>query len=234
MDWWLGFNQCWSLGATCAIDWDAWTVVVAVIAAVLSWLSVLVTAVSAGAVFWLGRQANLLAGTAKEAQERYIREGRKEAADDREREGKVVLAYCSAELKVMGPALAGLAGMLRGDNVEDLFVMSREFRRQVNDRARELSWEVLEKVLPRLHAIPPATGMRLARLLGACKSLTTSFAIHADEVSPHEREDGQEEWAEYLRTSITNRLRLVLAARELANSLWLESNAALEGIGERG
>ncbi|ARQ90498.1 hypothetical protein [Stenotrophomonas maltophilia] len=234
MDWWLGFNQCWSLGATCAIDWDAWTVVIAVFAAVLSWLSVLVTAVSAGAVFWLGRQANLLAGTAKEAQERYIREGRKEAADDRDREGKVVLAYCSAELKVMGPALAGLAGMLRGDDVEDLFVRSRDFRRQVNDRARELSWEVLEKVLPRLHAIPPATGMRLARLLGACKSLTTSFAIHADEVSPHEREDGQEEWEEYLRTSISNRLRLLLAARELANSLWLESNAALEGIGERG
>lgn len=234
MDWWRGFNQCWPMGTTCAIDWEAWTLFVAVFAAFLSWFSVMVTAVSAGAVFWLGRQANLLATTAKESQERYIYEGRKEAADDREREAKVVLAYCSAELKTMGPTLAGLVGMLSGDDVEDLFVRSRDFRKGVSDRARDLSWERLEKVLPRLHAIPSATGMRLARLLGACQSLATSFEIHAGELSPQERIGDQEEWDGYLRLSFSNRLRLLLVAREIANSLWLESNAALEGIGEQG
>lgn len=232
MDWWLGFNQCWPMDRTCVVNWDAWALLVGVAGSLFAWISIIVTAASAVAVFWLGRQANGLAMTAKEFQERSVAEQRREALEERSREAKVVLAYCSAELKTLGPALAGLIGMLNFDGAEELFVTSRAAREQIRDKAKNLSWSRLEKVLPRLHAIPSDTGMRLARVLGATQTLAAAFEVHANEESPADRQGDADSWDEYLRTSFANRLRLLKVADALADSLWRESSDALAGIGE--
>ncbi|HDS1161334.1 TPA: hypothetical protein QDZ88_002239 [Stenotrophomonas maltophilia] len=166
MDWWLGFNQCWPMGEECTIDWDAWAVVAALFTIYIAWLSALVTALSAAAVFWLGKQANSVAS----ASHRIATASHEIAQAERSREAHIILAYLYSE--VLDTYSSIEAWLQQANAVEAQFLgMNDTARRQVLDGLGPLAMPQTEAILGRLHVVDEEVGSRLARALGTLKIL---------------------------------------------------------------
>lgn len=166
MSWWLGFNQCWPMGETCTVDWDGWAVVAAAAALWIAWIGTLVTALSAVAVFWLGRQANAVAT----ASHGIATASHAIAKDERDREAHLILAYLYSEVL---DAYSSIEGWLeQADVVEAHFLqMAQPERLQILDGLGPLAMPQTEAIFGRLHVLDQATGSRLARALGTMKIL---------------------------------------------------------------
>ncbi len=160
MDWWLGFSQCWPMGEVCTIDWDAWAVVATLVTIYIAWLSALVTALSAAAVFWLGKQANSVAT----ASHRIATASHEIAQAERSREAHLILAYLYSEVL---DTYSSIEGWLQQANaVEAHFLgMNDTERRQVLDGLGPLAMPQTEAIFGRLHVVDEEVGGRLARAL---------------------------------------------------------------------
>lgn len=159
MEWWLGFNQCWPMGKECSVDWDGWALLIAVAAIFISWLGMVVTAASAIAVYWLGRQANAIATATHEIDR-----------DSRQREGGFILAYLYSEVL---DAYSSLDSWLEQGEIFRLHFLSlnESRRRDVLEMVYELSLPQAEQKFDRLHVIDPLVGLRLARAMSTIKLL---------------------------------------------------------------
>ena len=166
MDWWLGFNQCWPMGETCGIDWDAWALVVAGGTLLIAWLGVLVTATSAVAVFWLGRQANAVA----QASHSIATVSQEVARAERQREAHFILAYLYSEVLDTYSSIEGW--LEQADVVEQHFLRMSDYDRNlILDGLGPLTMPQTEAIFGRLHVIDEDVGLRLARALGTMKIL---------------------------------------------------------------
>ncbi|KAG1272358.1 hypothetical protein G6F65_011762 [Rhizopus arrhizus] len=166
MDWWLGFNQCWPMGETCAVDWGAWGLILAGGTLFNAWLGVLVTATSAVAVFWLGRQANAVA----QASHGIATASQEVARAERQREAHFILAYLYSEVLDTYSSINGW--LEQADVVEQHFLrMSDHDRKQILDGLGPLTMPQTEAIFGRLHVIDEDVGLRLARALGTLKIL---------------------------------------------------------------
>lgn len=166
MDWWNGFNQCWPMGKTCTVDWDAWAVVFAVMALWIAGLTAVVTAISAAAVYWLGRQANAVATASHD----ISTASHDIARADRQREAHFILAYLYSEVL---DAYSSIDGWLdQAPVVERHFLrMSNAQRLQMLDGLGPLAMPQAEAIFGRLHVLDQEVGSRLARALGTMKIL---------------------------------------------------------------
>lgn len=165
---WNGVSPCMEPGiGDCVVWWDAWAVVVAVLGVFVATIGILVAGVSAFAVFWLGRQANLVA---KVGLDNGVAERDRlsdEADRQRGREEKVLLCFLSAELDVARLKMGTLNELLQSVHCEvEAFVGNAKMRGVLAEKAAEVSLEKLHSVIGRLHAIQASTGMRLGRLAG--------------------------------------------------------------------
>lgn len=235
MDWWLGFNQCWPLGPKCTVDWDAWALPIAVIAVTVSWLGVIVTAASAGAVYWLGQQANNLAmsGQAEAARQRAF--DVRKIEDERVREERVMLCFLLAELQ----ELASSAGAIRDTLLHPTmgpkeFIESAEARSAITELSPWLETDRIETCFDRLHRISESTGLRLAALLGNCHFIRMRMKEFPERKSPSECETEFERVAsQNWLTSTYNRLLNELESAHLQASHCLDlANIAMNALNE--
>ncbi|MCU1085577.1 hypothetical protein [Stenotrophomonas maltophilia] len=165
---WSGASPCMTLGqGDCVVWWDAWAVLTAVVGTSVAMVGVVVSGVSAYAVFWLGKQANSVAkvGLKNGIDERERLNS--EAKAERVREEKVLLCFLSAELDAARVRMNTLDTLFRSDQctVEE-FVNNPHMRKVFAQRAAGVRLEKLHSVVGRLHAIQASTGMRLSRLAG--------------------------------------------------------------------
>ncbi|MEA9738643.1 hypothetical protein VDF74_06515 [Xanthomonas campestris pv. raphani] len=145
------FARCWPLSAACEINWDAWAVVIAVGALLASALSVLITGVSAYAVFWLGKQANRLARTTYDIEQ---------AA--RAREAKFILGYLYAEVLYNHACI--IDWLSKADFYEkELLLFDQNQIQGMLDVLGELHLPQTEALFGRLHVVDQTIGARLAR-----------------------------------------------------------------------
>lgn len=179
-----GISQCWPLGENCHVWWEAWdtmigagAVAIGLLALLASCIGILVTAASAVAVYWLGRQAHKLAESAQLEGTRQRTEDAKVLIAERKREEQVMLCFLQAELQ----ELSSSAGSIKDTLVHPLigkkkFVGDFESRKQISELSSWFSTDRIESCQPRLHAIPASTGLRLANLLGSCHFVRMRFA----------------------------------------------------------
>lgn len=179
-----GISQCWPLGEKCHVWWEAWDTMIgaggaaiAVLALGVSCVGILVTAISAIAVYWLGRQAHLLAEAGQLEGAKQRAEDAKVLIAERRREEQVMLCYLQAELQ----ELASSAGSIKDTLLHPLigknkFVGDFEGRKQLSEFSSWFSTDRIESCQRRLHAIPEGTGLRLATLLGSCHFVRMRFA----------------------------------------------------------
>lgn len=218
---WKAVFRCEQLGVdNCVVWWDA-------VAAVGAAAGVFVTALSAFAVYWLGRQAHSLAKTAHDAQKEYERRRAQEILAEQVREEVVTLAYCCAELDELDVRLAGINGLF-AVNAKS-FVEYKDDRAYLAKTCEKLVTARLEKMLPRMHVLPEKTGIELARLLAHCSRLISLTAEHAVEKSPADFPDPvkEQEQREYLSTCHSNRMNAAKDARDLAKSLAVRARAVV-------
>lgn len=157
---WNGISPCMELGVgECVVWWDAWGVVVATIAAVIAAIGLIVTAASALAVFWLGKQANAIANSAHEV-----------AAASRYREGQFILVYLYSEiLDAHSSVEAWLTHVERVRNV--FLILNNQQREDVLRIVYDVAMPKAEEIFDRLHVLEPEVGKRLARVLGTVRLL---------------------------------------------------------------
>ncbi|MCE4371809.1 hypothetical protein [Xanthomonas hortorum] len=179
MDTWKwAFVRCWPLSQSCEVDWTAWAVGIALGATLVTAAGVLVSMMSAAAVYYLGLQANSLARSAHN-QAAIDREAADDkATEERAREERVMLFYSLYELELLQYELGILASLLEdgGAFSQQQFVSSRPCREHVAKIADRFESPRLERLLPRLHLIPRDTGDRASRLVGACHVLKSRYA----------------------------------------------------------
>lgn len=163
MDWWLGFNQCWPMSSSCSVDWDAWSFLVSWVALLVAWLSVIVTAASAVAVYWLGRQANAVASSTYDV-----------AQQDRLREAKFMLVYLHPELLDVHSSVR--AWLSAAEYLEHNFLLLNQVDRQKTlGPLMSLKFPNAEERLSRLHVLEPDVGHRFARALGSVRFIQMSL-----------------------------------------------------------
>ncbi len=159
MDWWLGVNQCWPMGNNCAVDWDAWSFGTSFVALLIAWLSIMVTATSAVAVFWLGHQANAVAASTHDV-----------ANEDRLREGRFLLIYLHPELLEVHSSVVAWLG--NAEFLETHFLtLEHADRKKLLDPILSLKFPNAEERLSRLHVLEPGIGHCFARALGSVRFL---------------------------------------------------------------
>lgn len=179
-----GISQCWPLSETCHVWWEAWDTVfgaggvaLGLMVLAVSSLGVLVTAASAVAVYWLGKQANRLAHAGQ-------LEGARQRAEDavildaeRRREEQVMLCFLQAELQELASSSGSIKDTLTHPLIgKKRFVEDFEARRQLSEFSAWFSTDRIESCQKRLHAVSEATGIRLASLLGSCHFVRMRFA----------------------------------------------------------
>lgn len=179
-----GISQCWPLGEKCHVWWEAWGTLIgaggatiALLALVVSCVGVLVTAASAIAVYWLGKQANLLARSSQLEGTRQRAEDASVLMEERKREEQAMLCFLQAELQ----ELSSSAGSIKDTLLHPLigkkkFVEDFEARKQLSEFSGWFSTDRIESCQQRLHAISEGTGLRLASLLGSCHFVRMRFA----------------------------------------------------------
>ncbi|WP_354275769.1 hypothetical protein [Stenotrophomonas sp. 2694] len=164
----------------CVIWWDAWAVVVAVLGVAVAIASVGVAALAAFAVFLLGKKANAVAqvGLTNGIEER--KRLNVQLAAEREREEQVLLCFLSGELAQIRVRVGAIQSLLNAATFsKDRFVSHSPIRAQLAERAGEITTNKLFSVISRLHAVPPKTGMRLARLAGDVSSIQREFGAYS-------------------------------------------------------
>ncbi|MRI41730.1 hypothetical protein D5301_05665 [Stenotrophomonas sp. MH181796] len=151
------------MGLRCSVDWSAWTVLVALLAIAVAWCGVVVTAASAAAVYWLGRQANAVAAATHQIEN-----------EARVREGRFILAYLYSEIL---DAFSSVDSWLVQANVVSNFYlqMNEQQRREVMEVVRDLALNETERRFDRLHVIEPMVGLRLARALSTIQLLRLAY-----------------------------------------------------------
>lgn len=163
MSWTDGVSQCWPLATDCVVWWDAWAVVVAAIALFVAWLGLAVAAGSAGAVFWLGFQANRLGQVSRDI-----------AQDDRSREGAFILAYIFPEV-LDAFSKAGAMVSVRDTFLEYFPGAPKEGRKDALSTLRSIAMPRTSSHFDRLHVLEPDIGRRLARILSTLDLLNTAY-----------------------------------------------------------
>lgn len=164
MDWWLGFNQCWPMGKGCSVDWDAWSLVVALIALLFAWLSILVTAASAAAVYWLARKANDVASASHDVASAT----HDVAHEDRVREARFMLIYLHPELLDVHSSV--VAWLAHTAFLESSFLtLDDEDRKKSLVPLLSLKFPIAEERFSRLHVLDPVIGHSFARALGSVR-----------------------------------------------------------------
>lgn len=201
---WESVFRCEKLGVDdCVVWWDAVSVVVAV-------AGVGVTILSALAVFWLGRRANALAL----AGQRYV-SGQEVAArarldEERIREEQVVLCYLKSDFSTLAVWMAvAQADLANGSRLDENVFTTDGIKRQVFvNSGKALDLTRLEKVLPRLHLLPEATGLRLARIVAGCQIIHQTCLSLDNEKSPSDystvpsAQKTQEDWLRVMHQRI--------------------------------
>lgn len=157
---WKGISPCMEPGVgECVVWWDAWGVLVATIAAVIAAVGLIVTAASALAVFWLGKQANAIANSAHEV-----------AAASQYREGQFILVYLYSEILDAHSSVE--AWLTHVERVREAFlVLNNQQREDVLRIVYDLVMPKAEEIFDRLHVLEPEIGKRLARVLGTVRLL---------------------------------------------------------------
>lgn len=192
----------------CVVWWDGWAVAVALVAVMLATASlvvafwgVLATVVSSVAVWKLGQKANALAESGAE-QVRIEREAIAAAvADEREREGVIVLSYISSELIAIFPSIAALAVSLEKDGAEDEFVKSKALRNVWADDLAAIKTPRIESTLQLLKGLPTDLGGRIARILGDVRTLQDVLkSVAPAEFGAPQDEEGRKQQESWLRT----------------------------------
>lgn len=160
MNWWNAVSTCWPPGVDgCVAWWDAWSVLVATIAAVIAYVGLVVTGASAVAVFWLGKQANSIANSAHDID-----------AASRNREGQFILVYLYSEiLDVHSSVEVWLAHIPKVRRI--FLLLDQEQRKEVLQIIYDLHMTKVEEIFNRLHVLEPTVGKRLARVLGTVRLL---------------------------------------------------------------
>lgn len=160
MNWWNAVSTCWPPGVGgCVAWWDAWSVLVAIIAALIASAGLIVTGASAVAVFWLGKQANSIANSAHEID-----------AASRNREGQFILVYLYSEILDAHSSVE--AWLVHIQKVRQIFLLlGQEQRKDVLQIIYDVHMPKAEEIFNRLHVLEPAVGKRLARVLGTVRLL---------------------------------------------------------------
>ncbi|MBB3759251.1 hypothetical protein [Xanthomonas arboricola] len=156
LDIFRGVFQCYPLGQNCEVNWSAWTVVVACAALWIASGTMVVTAMSAGAVFWLGMQANAVAQAAHDV-----------AREDREREAQFLLSFLHAEVTEARATMH--AWMLhKGPLFLQLFARASPATRTfLMEEVNGLNMQMTRQRLDRLHVLDRPAGLALARIISA-------------------------------------------------------------------
>lgn len=235
MDWWFGFNQCWPMGPKCTVDWDAWALPIAVVAAIVSWLGVIVTAASAGAVYWLGKQANNLAmsGQAEAGRQRAF--DMRKVEDERVREERVMLCFLLAELQELASSAGAIRDMLLHPDIGlKAFIESAETRSVITELSPWLETDRIETCFDRLHKISEPTGLKLAALFGNCHFIRMRMKVFPERKSPSEYGAELERiTAHSWLASTYNRLLVELESAHLRASHCLDlANCAMNALKE--
>lgn len=173
-----GVSTCWDLGTNgCVVWWDAWSVIVAYLALCVGVINIFVAAAAAIAVFWLGRQANTLAGGAhRQATAEREREDRKAAAKQQREEG-VVLCYLAAEISAATKTIRVMNMLMATEFMnESGFITNTAARSFLFRKADAVQIPLIDEWVPKLHEIGADTGMRLARFAGDIRSLKLHLA----------------------------------------------------------
>lgn len=165
MTWWSAFNTCWPPGQDgCVIWWNAWSVVIAGVAAVIAVYGLVVTAASAVAVFWLGKQANAIANSAYEID-----------AASRRREGQFILIYLYSE--ILDAHSSVVAWLAHSERVRRVFLqLDDDQRLEVLKILQDVEMPKSEGIFDRLHVLEPEIGAHFARVLGTVRLLKLTKA----------------------------------------------------------
>ena len=188
MKWVKGFSPCMELGVDgCVVWWDAWVVVLASMALMMSiaafivaWWGVIATAASGYAVWRLGKHANHLAESGSRSAQIERESQAAVRRSEREKEEKILLAYVRAELDSIYPSIAVFAQRLDEPGSQENFVTDFEYRAYWAGDFSELQTPRLESCLGRLHQLPSVTGTRLARILGDIQTIASILTKSKD------------------------------------------------------
>lgn len=154
LDVFRGVVQCYPLGQHCEINWSAWTVVVACAALWIASGTMVVTAMSAGAVFWLGMQANAVAQATHDV-----------AREDREREAQFLLSFLHAEVTEARATVQAWI-LHTGPLFLQHFVRANPaVRASLMEDVNGLNMQMTRQRLDRLHVLDRPTGLALARVI---------------------------------------------------------------------
>jgi hypothetical protein len=171
----------------CVVWWDAWGFFVSLAALVAAGLTVVVTAVSAIAVFSLGSRANELALAAQRIAREQREERRDKEAAERETEEVVMLYYLASEIASLHTQLAWLDAETRPGGrfaKENIWTLSKLRDELADSPQLKLETDRIVSLLPRLHAVRPAVGLRCARLAGDCAEIQIVGGDLRDKLGP--------------------------------------------------
>lgn len=227
-----GFSPCLELGVNgCVVWWEAWAAIAAIVALVVAFFTMLLTGLSAAAVFLLGQKTNRLAALAHDLQRKNTSAKDEELRKEQLREEAVALAYTGTELADLAIALSGIVALLGpGMSIElQNFIDRKNSRHFLAGMTQKLETNRLERLLPRLHALPTDNGLKLASLLGMCHSLVSRCKAHAELKSPAEIDEGVERDERRIHLEIChgNRLTEATAALAIARELSAKSYAMI-------
>lgn len=191
MSWWNAVSTCWTPGQNgCVIWWDAWMVVTAIAALAVAFVGVGVTALSAVAVFWLGKQANRLAHTTYNLE-----------MEARGREATFILGYLYAEILYNHTCISR---WLEKTPAIELLLVTFEYA-EMQEMVTELGELLLpqtEALFGRLHVIDASIGVRLARAV----SMLQLVRVARNELVGEEDDAAREEKFGILKSRATQAL----------------------------
>lgn len=144
------------------------------------WAGVVVAAIGAGAVTWLGHKANQLGRAANEVADKP----RQLAEEADRREAEVLLVYVSGDILGALTRLRQLTSSMRQPDYRESYAMKEEIREEVAHQIMNLPMGNIGASLPRLHVLPMRLSHALARSMGQQRTLTHRAVANRQNLPP--------------------------------------------------
>lgn len=176
MRWLNGFSTCSRLGIDdCVVWWDAWTVVISLAALVVS-------AIAAAAVAYLGWQANQQSKAAHAASQNLASAEKTRRDAEEARHERVILTYVEVDLDSIEmwsrPLIERLNDVDKPEFEE--YIINRAFRSKERELANALEFDRLQAMIPSFHHCSAEVATRLARAIGSVEVVRRQLRRNAD------------------------------------------------------